>query len=58
MRAPIVVVTRRERLGRLLGDPQLLAARYLPVIDDGGKLCGIVSQTDLLFFCAKLLVPA
>lgn len=58
MRAPIVVVTRRERLGRLLGDPQLLSARYLPVIDDSGALCGIVSQTDLLFFCARLLVPA
>jgi CBS domain-containing protein len=58
MRAPIVVVTRRERLGRLLADPQLLAARYLPVIDDSGKLCGILSQTDLLFFCAKLLTPS
>lgn len=56
MRAPIVVVARRERLGRLLGDPQLLAARYLPVIDDNGALCGILSQTDLLFFCARLLV--
>jgi CBS domain-containing protein len=56
MRVPIVVASRRERLGRLLADPQLLTARYLPVIDDHGALCGILSQTDLLFFCAKLLL--
>jgi len=56
MRSPVIVVSAEERLSRVLGDPHRLTVRYLPVVSEDGRLCGLLSQVDLLFHCANVLL--
>ena len=57
MHAPVHTVLDTDTLETVLRSVDRLEIRHIPVVGANGELAGLVTQTDLLRACARLLMP-
>jgi CBS domain-containing membrane protein len=58
MSSPVTTVTADTPVARLVGLMSDLGLRHLPVVDDAGRLLGIVTRTELIAVLHRALVAS